>query len=543
MTTASQSARGRATAAIVAIVLIVCLTWPTVPGLTSFGRMDSSDGRYSIWNIGWIDHALLTDPRHLLDANIFAPHDGTLAYSELNLVAGALGLPWYAATRNAIAATNGAIVLGLLLAFLAMWALVRRLTGSPEAGLVAATAFTFCPYVQAHTAHIQLLMVFGIPLVFLAFHAFRDTPTLGRAAALGAALAIAALACAYYGIFVGLALGFAGLWFASARRGYWIGLGVAAVVTTLVVLPVFVPYMAARRRVGAPTASSLDQIQTYSATAASYLSSPSYVHEHLPQILRAADESVFPGFLTLALALLGVVSIATRRGVSDGRVILGYLALAGVAAWASFGPGAGLYGWLMKIVPAIGMLRAPVRLGVVVTFAFAVLAGFGVRQLAARRSWLALVLVPLMAAEFATLPWPIVQAAPTIPEAYRILAEKPRGAVVEFPFMYRRTDFHNHSQYMLNSTYHWQPLVNGYSDVVPPGFEDMAAPINGFPDPASFAMMKTLGVKYVVFHMTPRTYDAVSRQKVLDRFPPYAQNLRRLTTDRDVWLYEIVAFP
>ena len=61
--------------------------------------------------------------------------------------------------------------------------LVRRLTDSPQAGLVAATAFTFCPYVQAHTAHIQLLMVFGIPLVFLAFHAFRDTPTLGRAAA------------------------------------------------------------------------------------------------------------------------------------------------------------------------------------------------------------------------------------------------------------------------------------------------------------------------------------------------------------------------
>ena len=33
------------------------------------------------------------------------------------------------------------------------------------------------------------------------------------------------------------------------------------------------------------------------------------------------------------------------------------------------------------------------------------------------------------------------------------------------------------------------------------------------------------------------------RQKLLSRFPPYTANLRRLTDDQGVWLYEIVSWP
>src|SRR5262245_12496700 len=148
-------------------LLVIALTYPTIPRATSVGRLDSNDGRFSIWNIAWIDHALLTDPRHLLDANIFWPHTGTLAYSELNLVAGLFGLPWYAATGSALAALNGSIFVALVLAFVCMATLVRRLTGSETAGLVSAVAFTFSPFVGARNGHIQLLMIFAFPVLFL----------------------------------------------------------------------------------------------------------------------------------------------------------------------------------------------------------------------------------------------------------------------------------------------------------------------------------------------------------------------------------------
>jgi hypothetical protein len=525
-------------ALVVGLALIVVLTYPLVPGLLHWGRIDSGDGRYSIWNVGWIDHALLTNPRHLLDANIFFPHQGTLAYSELNLVAGILGLPMFAITGNAIAAHNFAVVIGLLLAFLCTWALVRRITGSAAAGLVSATAFTFCPFVQAHTAHIQLLMAFAIPLVLAAYHRFRAHETMARAVMLGAALAIAGLACAYYGIFAGLALGFVALLLGRIQRRYVIGLLVAAGVTLAIVAPIFIPYLHARALVDATTTNGAHAVQQYSATVGDYLSSPSFLHEHL-RFLHAAAESVFPGFILLTLAAIGVVELVQRGTPEERRVGLTYVALAAAAAWASFGPDAGLYRVLSAALQPMGLLRAPVRLGLVVVLALAVVAGFGVRRLArGRGAWVSAVLVPLVAFELATLPWPLVREGP-VSAVYRVLARLPRGGVVEFPFMYRRTDYLNHSRYMFNSIYHWQPLVNGYSDVVPPDFREFAGPINAFPDPASFALIHRLGVKYVIWHLEPSAYDAESKRKILARLPPYANELKLLVADGDTVLYEV----
>ena len=88
-------------ATVVGAVLVTVLTNPLVPKLTSAGRFDNGDGRFSIWNVAWVSHALLTDPAHLFDANIFYPHTGTLAYSELNLVAGVLGTPAYMSPEQA----------------------------------------------------------------------------------------------------------------------------------------------------------------------------------------------------------------------------------------------------------------------------------------------------------------------------------------------------------------------------------------------------------------------------------------------------------
>jgi hypothetical protein len=530
---------------VVATTLLVVMTWPTVPRLATVGRLDSGDGKFSIWNIGWIGHALLTDPRHILDANIFYPHTGTLAYSELNLVAGVLGLPGFAATGSAIAATNVAILFGLLLSFVVTWLLVRRLTQSHGGGLVAATAFTFCPYLQAHTPHIQLLMVFGVPLVFFGFHAFRDEPRAPRAAWLGVTLAIAGLACAYYGIFAGLGLGVLTLVLARAERRYWAGFVVAAVVAAAITLPVFVPYLSARRAVGATSSVNLEEVRSWSATLTSWRSSPGNLHEAMTGVLTPAAESLFPGFLTLALALTGLIHVARQGQAGERRVAAAYVAVLVFAFWASFGPDAGLYALLMKVVPAFGFLRAPSRLGLLVVLSLAVLAGYGVRALSTTRSWIRLALVPLMAIELASLPWSVVPVDPHVPEAYRILASSPRGALVEFPFKYRRQDFPGHAEAMFNSTYHWQPMVNGYSDVIPQDFVDLAGPINAFPDPDSFALMKRLGVRYVLWHLDDSrgSYNAEARQKIIDRLPPYEPYLRPLTKDAGVWLYEIAGYP
>jgi hypothetical protein len=56
---------------------------------------------------------------------------------------------------------NSAVVIALVITFVAMWALVRRLTARRQRASVAATAYTFSAFTSSHTAEIQLLMLFG----------------------------------------------------------------------------------------------------------------------------------------------------------------------------------------------------------------------------------------------------------------------------------------------------------------------------------------------------------------------------------------------
>ena len=118
-------------------VLTLALTAPLAWRGASAGPVNTGDGQLSIWNVSWVARALVLDPGHVYDANIFAPHKNTLAFSEANIPAGVLGLPAWWLTRNPYATYNSAVCLSLLLAALATFGLVTHLTGSRDAAAVA----------------------------------------------------------------------------------------------------------------------------------------------------------------------------------------------------------------------------------------------------------------------------------------------------------------------------------------------------------------------------------------------------------------------
>src|SRR5204862_4327894 len=274
----TPTARGPELAAVVvaAALLTALLTYPIAFKLGRVGRVDNGDGQLSIWNVAWVARTLPVDPLHVFDANIFYPHRGTLAYSENNLGAGVLAVPVYLATRNAYAALNSAVLLSFILTATGMYYLVRYLTHDRRAAAMSAIWFTFCPFIFARTAHIQLLMTAGLPFVMLAFHRMADRPTPGRGAALGVAMAAQALSCDYYGIFVILMVGVAIVVVAFTRRlwadtRYWMAIGVAAVVSIGLVVPAYVPYIAMRRDTGFHRV--IGETVRYSANWSSYLAS------------------------------------------------------------------------------------------------------------------------------------------------------------------------------------------------------------------------------------------------------------------------------
>ena len=543
---------------LAATVLAIFMTWPLAPELGSVARTGvrggdarfgtNADGMFSLWNVSWVARTLFEDPRNLFNANIFHPNKNSLAFSEPNLVAGAIGAPVWKLTGNPYATLNFVILVAFAAAWLFTWLLVRYLTGSSEAGVVAGVLFAFCPYVFAHTSHIQLMLTAGIPAAMLALHRLADRPSIGRGLVLGAAIVLQGLACAYYGIFTVLLVSCAALFLSVSRRlwrsgAWWMALALGAVLACASALPLFSNFTGIRNEGFGRT---LHESAAFSANASSYLASSAYAHAGLLRAIAswpAWREVMFPGFLALGLAIAGgFLALAGARAAGAPRereTALLYGSAGILACWASFGPAGRLYTVLFEL-PFFAFLRAPSRFAIVVVLALAVVGSLATRRLLVaagpRRMWAAIALTLLAIAELATaMPW---ERAVRLPLPYQSLAQMPPAPIAEFPFYTRRPQMH--AQYMLYSTSHWMPLLNGYSDHTPARFRADASSLESFPSDASFDTLRDLGVRYVGVHWDrygPRAADV--RQRLLT----YKRYLEPIALSGRTELYEIISFP
>jgi hypothetical protein len=550
-----RTARDFSVALAFAVVCTAVLTWPLLPRISTHARAQSGDGLWSIWSVAWVARTLVADPGRLFHANIFYPHERTLAFSEPNFGAGVVAAPAYWISGSPVLAHNSVLFLAFVAASLGGYALARRVAGSHEAGLVAGLLFAFCPYMFARLPHIQLLATAVLPFSLLALHRFVDRPNAARAVQMGGVLAAAGLCCGYYGLFAGISVAAGAIYFAVTRRlwrsaSYWLLLALSAAVTGAVVGPPLAVYVAVEK--GEGFGRTLDSARAWAADGASWLASAAHGHTWMLAFLDSWADVLFPGYLLIVLA--GATCWAALRGRNDAglaseppdrtrfREAVGFYSLLAVAAaWASFGPRAGFYSLLYFTVPGFSLLRVPSRFGIVVALALSVLAAFAVRRLvtARGRQWAyALLAVGLLDVNTAPLD---LREVPRPTAVHRALAALPDGPVVELPFYSARSDFPRHAYYMLMSTAHWRPLINGYSDFIPLDFRRDARALSGFPGMESFRLLERRGARYVIFHFNHFHH----RQRELheERLKRYSPYLTALARDGDVWLYEITAWP
>jgi hypothetical protein len=541
---------------ISATALTIAATYPVAFGLSNLGRVNTDDGRWSIWVVSWVAHALTSDPEHLFHANIFHPHRNALAFSEANLGAGVLGIPAWTLTGNPYTTHNVAFLASFVLAFAGAYYLCRYLTGHPGAATVGAILFAFCPFIFARTAHIQLLFIGTLPICLLAFQRLVDRPTVARSVTLGLVLWATALTCAYYGIFAALMIAMGTAIFAISRRAwrspdYWIAVLLAAFTSVGLTVPFFVPYLEVQNEMG--FARTLDDARAYSANLQAWGASAAWAHRWWLPGLSGYNEVLFPGVLTTLLGVSGAAFALRRRPASAAPppadrltrdVALFYLLIGVFAFWSSFGPDAGLYRAFYAGIPVFSFLRAPGRMGIMVTLALVVFATALIARLLPPGRYgerVAAVLALVAFCELATLPLAGFRRAEPFSPVYAKLASLPRGVVAEFPYWYERSDFPRHAAYMLNSTVHWKPLVNGYSDHIPADFRRTVLPLSSFPSRESFGILARADTRYVVFHLD--MYNTRLRERLFERLKTYAPYLRPLAQEGPVWLYEIVDWP
>jgi hypothetical protein len=91
------------------------------------------------------------------------------------------------------------------------------------------------------------------------------------------------------------------------------------------------------------------------------------------------------------------------------------------------------------------------------------------------------------------------------PPVYRWLADQPgRDPVVHLPMLdvhglERRPAFHE-SVYMVYSTLHWKPLVNGYAGIEPKAYVRTRTLSWEFPSEEFLGALRATGTRYVVLH-------------------------------------------
>ncbi|MGE5127058.1 MAG: hypothetical protein ACM3PV_12265 [Betaproteobacteria bacterium] len=234
--------------------------------------------------------------------------------------------------------------------------------------------------------------------------------------------------------------------------------------------------------------------------------------------------------------------VAARMGVAGGF----YVVLLVLSVWASLGPGFWLYTALYRLLPGFDLIRVPSRLGVLTLLAVAVLAAVGLERLlsplAGRARFAAgVAVVGLLLAEYAAFPLAARPYEIEAPAVDRELAARPRPfAAVELPVADPANAVASarlNSRYMLHSMLHWQPIVNGYSGIVPPRHERLFRILTAFPDTASLAELEAIGVRYAVLHR--EFYSDAEWASVVARADGLAGRLRLEAETADGRLYSL----
>ena len=480
------------------------------------------DPLLNTWILAWDVHQLLRDPLRLFQANSFHPYSNTLAYSENLLAIAALGAPFLLLTGNPIWVHNLLLLFSFIMCGWTAYLLVYDQSRSWAGGLVAGTVYAFAHYRWGHISHLQLLSAQWLPLVLLYLRHFIRRGWRPRHAVLAAGFFILqALSCTYYAFYAALTVLLYLLYaliarrLSADRRLLWgaVALGAALLILT----PVMVPYLHARAEVGEfelEAQSGARLVAWISAAKGTPLGS-------LPPFNafgRRSEHTFFPGLVPLLLAVGGLLQRQIRL---EKRF---YVALTTLAWVLALGPELRLIGGqgpifrplpyaLLYHLPGFSAMRVPARLGLLVMLGIAVLAGWGAVELHRRAGrWgaglvlalIALIVVSYYAAPLSTRP---IAVGAEVPVVYRWLAAQATGsAVVELPsassiwFLKDGISLPRLARQQYFSTYHWQPMLMGYSGMYPPAFGEHIDHLLHFPSRDGLAYLRGLDVHYVVIH-------------------------------------------
>ena len=523
----------RSGAAVLCLLLAIVHTWPLALNLAHLSRNDNGDAQLNEWILAWVAHQLPRDPIHLFEANIFYPAHDALAFSEPLIVPAVMGAPLAWIGASPVLVYNVILIVGFALTAFATCLLIEAWTADLLAGLLAGSMFAFNTHTLTRLAHIQGIHIYGLPLTLLAV----DAIIRGRRSEVGgptfevrwpALLLVVSMALMAYtsGYLVVFAVVMIAVALLTRAPEWWTRahtvlpqFAVATAMTVVGILPVYLPYRRVARE--QQMVRTLDSVKHFSATLQGYLAASGRIHfaTWSGRFFKDAVDSFFPGIIVLALAGVAVIAAVRTRELRPRVLML--VAIAAVGLVLSLGTATPAYAVLFHIFPPMQGLRAAARFGNLFLLGIALLGGIGLAALRSslqsrgrlQAEGLGILLIVLANIESLRAPFEYREFT-GVPGIYRLIAQEPDPVVLaEQPFFPRSAIFEN-APYVLNSTAHWRPLMNGYSGYIPASYQKYADAFWYFPDERAMRAMKDAGVTHVMVHPQRFMRDA---EKVIEQ--------------------------
>lgn len=499
-------------------LLTVAMTWPFAARLRI---IDAGDAAYFAWAVGWQTHTIQNDPASLPHGNFYAPSRFAFFMDEPVLGTGLLVLPLSWFTDDAIFLFNVARLLTWILTGLFTWRLARDVGWGQGAALAAGVFFAFSPIRVDQVSHLSTLGTQWIPVVYLFARRFCLAPNAGDAICTGLFFALSFLACGYHGLFFGVLLPISLLPFLSAAR--YRALLTRGLLTVVSASLLLYPLYALSREALGPLAFARSTADTlkYAASIETFFAANRWnrVWGELTESFRGDPSNLFPGLVVVFLGVVGLAVLRRDTSIEARRLVTAVLVLGVAAALLALGPeirfrgtsvAPGPFALLRDNIAVFSNIRATGRAGIFFAFALALLAGYALSAFR-RTTILSAVAVALFLfeARIAPIPTPdwtnVIDSREPVAAVYQWLKDQPRGTVVaELPARgagdYARPAFHD-SIYMVWSTRHWQPLVNGFAGAETPLIRRFRETAASFPDSGALDVMAEARTRYVIVHL------------------------------------------
>jgi hypothetical protein len=496
-----------------------------------------SDNIQFVYIVGWMARAPLEGFSPFVDPHANLPDGLPLNATETPYLS-TLALAPLSWLGGPVLGYNAQIVLAHLLSGVFAYLWVRRLTRSRLGGLVAGLAFMLAPYRAARSyGHLALVSTYPLPLFFWALDAsLRPARPERRKLGLLAAATFLVSATSQYYLVICLVTGAAyGLFALSVERSAFhlaratlrrdlsaIGYRLSAIPAVVLVGAVVgaLPYLSVARS-GAFTPYALEEVRRWSASPLNFLM-PWHLHPLWGELVGQLRPEILWGEKTLYIgAISGMLALVALlwRSNPHARVCRVWLGTALVAA--VFALGTDLHTgnlplqqedprWLpayyLGQLPFVGLMRVWARFGVVTILFVALLAGVGAALVVRGRGrdgaeapWqprpfvvvallaaLLLDLLPGRMERFALAPRPVDAWLAQQPGNFAIGHQPHIDATMNYVALY-------------GSLIHQKRLPAFIHERHPPqAFIRYNEASAGFPDAASVARLRALGLRFLV---------------------------------------------